>query len=31
MAGDTFDGVSSAELGSLVQDTVRDLVTGSGA
>ena len=26
MAGDAFDNVSSAELGSLIQDTVRDVV-----
>jgi AcrR family transcriptional regulator len=31
MAGDAFDNVSSAELGSLVQDAVRDLVTDRGA
>jgi len=31
MAGDAFDNVPSAELGSLVQDAVRDLVTGRGA
>lgn len=28
MAGDAFDSVPSAELGSLVQDAVRDLVAG---
>jgi AcrR family transcriptional regulator len=28
MAGDAFDNVSSAELGSLVQDAVRDLLAG---
>ena len=28
MAGDAFDNVSSAELGSLVQDAVRDVVAG---
>jgi AcrR family transcriptional regulator len=28
LAGDAFDNVSSAELGSLVQDAVRDLLTG---
>ena len=26
MAGDAFDNVSSAELGSLVRDAVRDVV-----
>ena len=31
MAGDAFDKVSSAELGSLVRDAVRDVVGGSGA
>jgi AcrR family transcriptional regulator len=31
MAGDAFGNVSSAELGSLVQDAVRDLLTGRGA
>jgi AcrR family transcriptional regulator len=31
MAGEAFDNVPSAELGSLVQDAVRDLVTGTGA
>jgi AcrR family transcriptional regulator len=29
MAGDAFDNVSSAELGSLVQDTIRDVVADS--
>jgi hypothetical protein len=31
MAGDAFDNVSSTELGSLVQDAVRDLVTDRSA
>jgi AcrR family transcriptional regulator len=31
MAGDAFDNVSSAELGSLVQDALRDLVTDRSA
>jgi AcrR family transcriptional regulator len=31
MAGDAFDDVSSAELGSLVQDAVRDIVADRGA
>jgi len=31
MAGDAFDNVSSAELGSLIQDAIRDLVVDSGA
>jgi AcrR family transcriptional regulator len=31
MAGDAFDNVSSAELGSLVRDAVRDVVAGRGA
>jgi hypothetical protein len=31
MAGDAFEDVSSAELGSLVKDAVRDLVTDRGA
>jgi AcrR family transcriptional regulator len=31
MAGDAFDDVSSAELGSLVQDALRDLVTDRSA
>jgi hypothetical protein len=31
MAGDAFDNVPSAELGSLVQDAIRDLVAGRGA
>jgi len=31
MGGDAFDSVPSAELGSLVQDAVRDIVTGRGA
>jgi AcrR family transcriptional regulator len=31
MAGDAFDSVPSAELGSLAQDAVRDLVTDRGA
>jgi AcrR family transcriptional regulator len=31
MTGDAFDNVSSAELGSLVQDAVRDLLTGGAA
>jgi AcrR family transcriptional regulator len=31
LAGDAFDGVPGAELASLVQDAVRDLVTGRGA
>jgi AcrR family transcriptional regulator len=30
MAGDAFDNVPGAELGSLVQDAVRDLLTGPG-
>jgi len=29
MAGDAFDNVSSAELGSLVRDAVRDVVADS--
>ena len=31
MAGDAFDNVLSAELGSLVQDAIRDLVADRGA
>jgi AcrR family transcriptional regulator len=31
MAGDAFDNVSSAELGSLVRDAVRDVVAGPSA
>jgi len=31
MAGDAFDNVSSTELGSLVRDTVRDVVAGPSA
>jgi AcrR family transcriptional regulator len=31
LAGDAFDNVSSAELGALVQDAVRDLLTGRSA
>lgn len=31
MGGDAFDNVPSAELGSLVQDAVRDIVPGRGA
>jgi AcrR family transcriptional regulator len=31
MAGEAFDNISSAELGSQVQDAVRDLLAGSGA
>jgi hypothetical protein len=31
MAGDAFDNVPSAELGSLVQDAIRDLVADRGA
>ena len=31
MPGDAFDNVSSAELGSLVRDAVRDIVAGRGA
>jgi AcrR family transcriptional regulator len=31
MAGDAFDNVSDAELGSLVQDVVRDVVAGHSA
>ena len=31
MAGDAFDNVSNAELGSLVQDVVRDVVAGHSA
>ena len=31
MAGDAFDNVSSAELGSLVRDAVRDIVAGRSA
>jgi AcrR family transcriptional regulator len=31
IAGDAFDSVSSDELGSLVQDAVRDLLTGRSA
>ena len=31
MAGHAFDNVSSAELGSLVRDAVRDITAGPGA
>ncbi len=31
LAGEAFDNVSSAELGSLVRDAVRDVVAGRGA
>jgi hypothetical protein len=31
MAGDAFDNVPSAELGSLVRDAVRDVVADRGA
>jgi AcrR family transcriptional regulator len=31
MAGDAFDNVSSAELGSLVRDVVRDIMAGRSA
>jgi hypothetical protein len=31
MAGDAFDNISSAELGSLVQDAVRDLLSDHSA
>jgi hypothetical protein len=31
MAGDAFNDVPSAELGSLVHDAVRDLLTGRDA
>jgi hypothetical protein len=31
MAGDAFDNVSSAELGSQVRDAVRDLLEDPGA
>ena len=31
MAGDAFDHVSSAELGSQVRDAVRDLLADPGA
>ena len=31
MAGDAFNDVSSAEFGSLVRDTVRDIVTSPSA
>lgn len=31
IAADAFDNVSSSELGSLVQDAVRDLMTDRGA
>jgi hypothetical protein len=31
MAGDAFDDVSSAEFGSLVRDTIADIVADRGA
>jgi hypothetical protein len=31
MAGDAFDNVPSAELGSLIRDAVRDILADRGA